>query len=332
MLISFGFGIYNDHHYHLGYFLYGIAVLAKIDPIWGIKYKPQAYSLMEDFMNLSRNSNSNYTRLRCFELFKLHSWAGGLTEFGDGRNQESTSEAVNAYYSAALIGMAYDDAELVATASTLTSLEILVAEMWWHVKEGANMYEKDFTKKNKIIGVLWSNKRDSGLWFGPAEWKECRLGIQLLPLLPISEVLFSNVDYVKELVEWTLTALNREGVKEGWKGFVYALEAIYDNESALEKIRKLKGFDDGNSLTNLLWWIHSRADNVEDKVIKLFVLHFLLCCWSVRICNRFWLYCTCCLLATIEIVSINVLNYQYISYCLEFLSSDDANLNFYVLC
>jgi endo-1,3(4)-beta-glucanase len=37
---DFGFGVYNDHHYHLGYFLYGIAVLAKIDPIWGRKYKP----------------------------------------------------------------------------------------------------------------------------------------------------------------------------------------------------------------------------------------------------------------------------------------------------
>jgi endo-1,3(4)-beta-glucanase len=36
---DFGFGIYNDHHFHLGYFLYGIAVLAKIDPIWGRKYK-----------------------------------------------------------------------------------------------------------------------------------------------------------------------------------------------------------------------------------------------------------------------------------------------------
>ncbi|CAI8594175.1 unnamed protein product [Vicia faba] len=43
---NFGFGVYNDHHYHLGYFLYGIVVLAKIDPIWGAKYKPQAYSLM----------------------------------------------------------------------------------------------------------------------------------------------------------------------------------------------------------------------------------------------------------------------------------------------
>ncbi|MCH92996.1 endo-13(4)-beta-glucanase 1-like [Trifolium medium] len=62
-------------------------------------------------------------------------------------------QAVNAYYSAALIGMAYDDVELVATASTLTSLEILSAKMWWHVKEGANMYERDFTKNNKVITI-----------------------------------------------------------------------------------------------------------------------------------------------------------------------------------
>nr|XP_012575349.1 probable endo-1,3(4)-beta-glucanase ARB_01444 isoform X1 [Cicer arietinum] len=261
---DFGFGIYNDHHYHLGYFLYGIAVLAKIDPIWGRKYKPQAYSLMADFMTLSRNSNSNYTRLRCFDLFKLHSWAGGLTEFGDGRNQESTSEAVNAYYSAALMGLAYGDTHLVAVGSTLTSLETRAAHMWWHVKGGDNVYDEEFAKENKVVGVLWSNKRDSGLWFASAEWKECRLGIQLLPLSPISEVLFSDVDYVKELVEWTLPALNREGVGEGWKGFVYALQGIYDNESGLKNIRRLNGFDDGNSLTNLLWWIHSRG-NEEEK-------------------------------------------------------------------
>ncbi|KAI5315430.1 hypothetical protein L3X38_044606 [Prunus dulcis] len=106
---DFGFGVYNDHHYHLGYFVYGISVLAKIDRAWGSKYKPQAYSLAADFINIGNRSNSNYLRLRCFDLYKLHSWAGGLTEFGDGRDQESTSEAVNAYYSAALMGLAYEN-------------------------------------------------------------------------------------------------------------------------------------------------------------------------------------------------------------------------------
>ncbi|XP_057756583.1 glucan endo-1,3-beta-D-glucosidase 1-like [Arachis stenosperma] len=266
---DFGFGVYNDHHYHLGYFLYGIAVLAKIDPKWGKKYKPQAYSIMSDFMNIgggksehyhsTLNHHYHYTRLRCFDLYKLHSWAGGLTEFADGRNQESTSEAINAYYSATLLGLAYNDTELVSLGSTLTALEIHAAKMWWHVNgEGdSNMYEEDFVKENKLIGVLWSNKRDSGLWFAPPVWKECRLGIQLLPLTPV--------------VEWTMPALDREGVGEGWKGFVYALEGVYDNESALKKIRSLKGFDDGNSFTNLLWWIHSRGSyDDDDRIIEEF--------------------------------------------------------------
>jgi endo-1,3(4)-beta-glucanase len=83
-------------------------------------------------------------------------------------------------------------------------------------------------------------------------------------LLPISEVLFSDVDYsdvdyVKDLVECALPALESDGVGEGWKGFLCALEGIYDKDGALEKIRKLSGFDDGNSLSNLLWWIHSRG-------------------------------------------------------------------------
>ncbi|URD92104.1 Glycosyl hydrolase family 81 [Musa troglodytarum] len=238
---DFGFGIFNDHHYHLGYFLYAIAVLAKFDPSWARKYRPQAYSMMADFMTLSRKQQAKYTRLRCFDVWKLHSWAGGLTEFADGRNQESTSEAVNAYYSAALMGLSYGDTHLVSIGSTLAAFEIQAAETWWHVKEGEGLYEDDFTRENRVVGVLWANKRDSGLWFAPAEWKECRLGIQVLPLLPITEVLFHDVGFVQELVKWTLPALSREGVGEGWKGFVYAMEGVYDKETALEKTRGLNG-------------------------------------------------------------------------------------------
>ncbi|KAM1076381.1 hypothetical protein ACFX19_024322 [Malus domestica] len=77
---------------------------------------------------------------------------------------------------------------------------------------------------------------------------ECRLGIQVLPVLPITEALFFDVGSVKELVKWTSPALHIEK----WKGFAYALEGIYDKENAVKKICKFEGFDDGNSLTNLL--------------------------------------------------------------------------------
>ncbi|KAI9127911.1 hypothetical protein K1719_000904 [Acacia pycnantha] len=256
---DFGFGIYNDHHFHLGYFIYGIAVLAKIDPDWGQKHKPQAYSLVEDYTNLGVKSTSNpyYTRIRCFDLYSLHSWAAGLTEFEHGRNQESSSEAINAYYSAALMGLAYKDSDLVERGSTLTALEILAAQTWWHVRESNKMYGEEFVKENRLVGILWSNKRDSILWWAPADCRSCRLLIQVLPLTPITEVLFSDVGYVKELVEWTEVEQNADETRTG---FTYALEGIYDKQNALRKIRKLSNFDDGNSLTNLLWWVYSRGN------------------------------------------------------------------------
>nr|GMC66036.1 probable endo-1,3(4)-beta-glucanase ARB_01444 [Ipomoea batatas] len=273
---DFGFGIYNDHHYQIGYFIYAIAVLAKIDSGWGRKYKRQAYSLVGDYMNLGRREGSHYPKLRCFDLWKLHSWAAGLTESADGRNQESTSEAVNAYYAAALMGLVYGDPNLVAIGSTLSAMEILSAQTWWHVREDPenSVYTQEFRKNNRLVGVSWANKRDSSLWFAPPEWRECRVGIQVLPLLPISETLFSDIQFVKQLVQWTGPAMRRDGVEDGWKGFVYALEGVYDKEGALGKIRNLNGSDDGNSLTNLLWWIHSRDDVGEesDRARKL--------CWS----------------------------------------------------
>ena len=100
------------------------------------------------------------------------------------------------------------------------------------------MYEKDFTKENRIMGVLWSNKRDSGLLFAPTEQREDRLGIQVLPSCPISEVFFSNVKYVKDLVEWTMPAL--KGVSEKRKGFLYDSQGIYDNEGGVKNIKCLK--------------------------------------------------------------------------------------------
>jgi endo-1,3(4)-beta-glucanase len=56
-----------------------------------------------------------------------------------------------------------------------------------------------------------------------------------------------------------ITCLKKEGIGQQMKGFVFALQGIYDNEVALKNIKSLKGFEDGNSMTNLLWWIYSRG-------------------------------------------------------------------------
>ncbi|RYR17235.1 hypothetical protein Ahy_B03g062003 [Arachis hypogaea] len=75
--------------------------------------------------------------------------------------------------------------------------------------------------------------------------RECKIGFHVLPLLSITEFLFSNVDFVNDLVKWSPSLYT---VGDGWMGFVYALEGIYNNRVALEKIRSLKHFDAGNTL------------------------------------------------------------------------------------
>lgn len=270
---DFGLGAYNDHHYHMGYFCYAGAVLAKLDPVWATAYKAHLYTIVEDFMTLNLHykqdgqvqhlvnvvrSEPLFPRLRNFDFWVLHSWAGGLTEFADGRNQESTSEAVNAYYAASLLGRVFKDDGLVNAGLTLAAFEIRAARTLWHVPSNCSLYESEFVSPNRMLGVLWANKRDTGLWFAPPECKECRLGIQLLPILPITEFLFQDVEFAKELVEWGWSSLNRPDVKDGWKGFVYALQALYAPEEALNNVAALAEHDDGNSLSNLLWWIYSR--------------------------------------------------------------------------
>ncbi|MED6125784.1 hypothetical protein PIB30_071973 [Stylosanthes scabra] len=127
--------------------------------------------------------------------------------------------------------------------------------MWSHVKEGDNLYPEEFAKANKLVGIISVNSRDAK-WLDFVK-KECKVEVgHVLPLLPISECLFSNVDFVKELVEWIKY---RHGSADecNCKELVYELEGIYDNQIALKKIRSLKDFDSGNSLSNLLWWIQA---------------------------------------------------------------------------
>ncbi|KAL2634207.1 hypothetical protein R1flu_005686 [Riccia fluitans] len=258
---DFGLGVYNDHHFHFGYFCYAGAVLAKLDTNWGQLWKSQLYALVRDYTNTDPNDDS-FTRLRCFDPWVLHSWAGGITQFDDGRNQESTSEAVNAYYAAALLGVAYGDSNLANLGLTLTALEILASKALWHVKSDNVIYEPEFVRDNKVVGVLWANKRDTNLWFAPRDNREICLGIQVLPLSPVTEILFSDIDFVKELVDWALPSLSRPGVTDAWRGFVYALMALLCPTKAHRLIHELTEYDDGNSLTNLLWWVHTRSPSL----------------------------------------------------------------------
>eukprot|EP00968_Pinguiococcus_pyrenoidosus_P016745 scaffold1627_cov238-Pinguiococcus_pyrenoidosus.AAC.11 len=158
---NFGHGYYNDHHFHYGYHIYAAAVASKFDPDWGKKYFQHVLTLIRDIANPSKKDLS-FHPWRHKDWFLGSSWASGIANIGgkpypNGRNQESSSEAVAAYEAVALYGSAMASIfggapwGLPATADAknatvsqqirdlgrvLLAMEVRTAKRYWHVVKG----------------------------------------------------------------------------------------------------------------------------------------------------------------------------------------------------
>ncbi|KAI9293019.1 glycoside hydrolase [Neoconidiobolus thromboides FSU 785] len=249
---DFGNGNYNDHHFHYGYFLYACAIIGKYDPGWVIWWREPIQVLIRDFASPSKN-DIYFPQFRYKDWFDGHSWASGLFEFGDGKNQESTSESVNAYYSMYLIAIILQNNDLINISNLLLTSEIRSSKKYWHMTNNTSVYPVPF-KNNKTVGVLWNTKVDYATWFGKnVEFIHC---IQMLPFTPISHLLLDK-QWVQECYPILSTALTRQDppLSEGWKTFLFMAQAVFDKEKAVVNFNNSnKGMDDGNTLSNTLYW------------------------------------------------------------------------------
>jgi endo-1,3(4)-beta-glucanase len=123
---EFGHAWYNDHHFHFGYFVYALActLRPRDDAALGFlsTYREAILALVRDYANPS-TSDSFFIPMRHQDAWDGHSWASGLFEFGDGRNQESSSESVNAYYAVTLLGEAMHDDKVRALGRAMLASE-----------------------------------------------------------------------------------------------------------------------------------------------------------------------------------------------------------------
>lgn len=90
---DFGNTYYNDHHFHFGYHVYASAIIGYLDPSWLSQGDNKAWTnmLVKDFAE-SDYSGRDYPFSRSFDWYHGHSWAKGLFESADGKDEESTSE------------------------------------------------------------------------------------------------------------------------------------------------------------------------------------------------------------------------------------------------
>jgi len=262
--LDFGNGYYNDHHFHYGYHLYAAAVLARFRPSWAKKHREQIMLLVRDVANPS-NQDKYFPQFRHMDFYAGHSWAGGIfRSFANGRNQESTSEAVNCWYAITLLGDALEDEQLKTVGMTLLASEVHGAQTYWQLVRNQTGYDPIF-ETNGVTGILWSNLAQFQTWFGLYEWAVN--GIQMLPFTPISEYLL-RPDWIRQQIDSFGKACEKSPIctGDGWSPLVCMALSIADQEKGLTCAQHLpkKEFSDqtaegnGNSWTNTLHFIESR--------------------------------------------------------------------------
>ncbi|XP_049848787.1 uncharacterized protein LOC126316737 [Schistocerca gregaria] len=251
---EYGNGYYNDHHYHWGYLIYASAVLAKLKNEWTSPHAAAVDALVRDIAT-DTELDPCFPFTRHKDWFLGHSWASGLFEFYDGKNQESTSEAVNAYYAVSLWGLVTNNASLVNWGRLLTSTEIRSAQTYWQMSTNDDIYPSIFSN-NQCVGVLWCSKVDYATWFGANT--EYIHEIQMLPFTPVSKVLIPYNWIASEYPVLKLS-LKRPSppIEEAWKGYVFITQSFINKGSAWQNALELKSFHMGNSKANTLYMIAS---------------------------------------------------------------------------
>ncbi len=253
---DYGLGYYNDVHFHFGYFVYASAVVAKGDSAWATTWAPAINDLVRAYANPVHDSYFPITRMK--DWYAGHSWASGLFEFGDVKNQESSSESINGYYGMYLWGLVSNNANLRDLGRLMLAQEIRSTKKYWHMDNKSNdVYDQVFAD-NGCVGIVWGTKVDFATWFGANI--EYIIGIQMMPFTPITEE-YMNSAWVSTVYPTLSTALTRASptIQVGWRGFIYMAQAVLDKATAWTNINTLNGWDNGNSKTNALYWIATRA-------------------------------------------------------------------------
>ncbi len=256
---EFGNAVYNDHYFHWGYFIYAAAVVAHFDAAWASSYQTKVNNMIRDIANPS-TSDPYFTQLRHHDWFEGHSWAAGLQANGDGRNQESTSEAVNAWYGINLWGLATNQIDLRNVGRYLQAKEVNAAKLYWQMPSYNSVYPSDFAQQ-KVIPLLFANKAFNGTWFGITD--DILVGIETLPFTPASHELLPKT-WMQETYPANIADNATTGTATtpgGWLGYTYAAHAIIDPDAAFTQINGISITNDnqyldafGASKTNLLYW------------------------------------------------------------------------------
>ena len=237
--------------------------------LYDIAYKGNGDSLSVDkvFFPLARYKS----------WYDGHSFAAGLFQQGNGKSQESSSEAINGYYGAylwAMVKHTITETDLSADfrdyLRLLLATEIRGAKSYWQMMPPSRTrssrlqrYDSTFTK-NYMVGNLGMLDAVSSTYFANELFY-----VHLINILPITAITFEvfGEAYVKEQYP---NVIAKAEIPTAWKGYAVCNQAIADPSAAWEQAMKLVSsqLDSGLSKSQVLYFISTLEGFEPPKSIQ----------------------------------------------------------------
>ncbi len=215
---AFGSEHYNDHHFHYGYIIRAAAIVARYDPSFAVHYGDCIRLLMRDIASGDR-SDPSFPYLRVFDPYSGHSWAAGLTLFGDSNNQESVSEALQAWHAIALWGRTTGAKNLENLGTWLYAQEAQADRVYWlNAVPQSEAFPQEFPYP--MISILWGGKADYATWFDPAD-----AAIRGIQFFPVTTALLPIID--RAIVDRIIAPTAETAANTIWKSGLTMVQTLF---------------------------------------------------------------------------------------------------------
>jgi endo-1,3(4)-beta-glucanase len=118
--------------------------------------------LVRDFANPVNDTHFPFSR--SFDWFNGHSWAKGLFDSADGKDEESTSEDAFASYAVKMWGRTMRDANMEARGNLMLAIQARTFPTYFLMENDNAVQPREFVG-NKVTGILFENKIDHATYF-----------------------------------------------------------------------------------------------------------------------------------------------------------------------
>lgn len=254
----------NDHHFWYGYWIRAAAEIALRDPAWAAKERWGAMVelLVADIATTERG-RADFPFLRNFDVYEGHSWAnglGGVGEYGiNGNNQESSSEAINAWVGLILWGEVSGNRELRDLGAWLYATEAQAIDHYWFDVHGLVLAPE---YKNVDVAQLFGGKYIHNTWW--TDDPRQITGINLLPMTTASTYMGGSPQYIRK----NLAALKDEQViwaargkkvdpPDIWQDVFAKYQSLADPGAALAGWNRWGAVELGETRSHTLHWLLS---------------------------------------------------------------------------